>query len=356
MESATIEQLIMGSCIKYKTLFQLISTSYAGSTCTKINLFIDLNSVLKKLYSIDKWGYKSKNKYDMTASIINMCGHYREFFRQIGVSTNIFLIYGLNCPSMNDTYVQGYNNKFIESYIKKKDVNELIESNLEILEMLCQYLPGIYFFNIGTNEVSAMIDYIINKLNPMANGIENIVLTKDVLALQLIPYYNVRVLRPYKTKNGDESFIVDNSNLWNMFCVNYRKCQVPEVLVPNTFFQNILAMTKVPERSIFSTNFTISKLFNIINASLRINFLDANKFYTQEAFNTILPQLDVPCNPTELDMRFRAINCRYQASYILLLEKPEFKYLRLVDLEDPKSVQEIATRYFVDTPLNLNYL
>ena len=41
-----------------------------------------------------------------------MCGHYRDFFRMIGVATNIYIVYGLNCPSVNESYVKGYNEKF----------------------------------------------------------------------------------------------------------------------------------------------------------------------------------------------------------------------------------------------------
>ena len=55
-EKYTLEQLLTGHFIKYNRLSELIGASYAGSNCTKINLFIDLNSLVKGLYSIDAWG------------------------------------------------------------------------------------------------------------------------------------------------------------------------------------------------------------------------------------------------------------------------------------------------------------
>ena len=59
-ERLYIEQLIAGSFVKYNRLSELIFKSFQGSSCTDINLFIDLNSVLKPMYSIDKWTYKSQ--------------------------------------------------------------------------------------------------------------------------------------------------------------------------------------------------------------------------------------------------------------------------------------------------------
>ena len=130
-ERLYIEQLIAGSFVKYNRLSEIIFKSFQGSNCTEINLFIDLNSVLKPMYSIDKWTYKSQGQYEIAATVINMCGHYRSFFRGLGVNTNIYIIYGLNCPNVNNTYVSGYNSKFINSYIKKPDTTAMIEENLK---------------------------------------------------------------------------------------------------------------------------------------------------------------------------------------------------------------------------------
>ena len=44
-EKYTLEQLLTGHFIKYNRLSELIGASYAGSNCTKINLFIDLHRV-----------------------------------------------------------------------------------------------------------------------------------------------------------------------------------------------------------------------------------------------------------------------------------------------------------------------
>lgn len=352
-ERVSIEQMIAGSFIKYNKLNELIPQSYAGSNCEEVNFFIDLNSVLKQLYSIDSWTYKYQNRYGITATVLNMCAHYRDFFRAIGVYCNIYIIYGLNCPSVNDQFVKGYNSKFIEAYIKKQDTTSMIEDNLNVLNLICQYLPYIYFFNIDRCEVSSMIDYIINTTHAKEKNIENIILSKDVLALQLVPLYDARILRPSKTKDGDESFIVDNFNLWNHFIADYRKGKVPINKISNTFFQNILPMTRVPERGMFSI-LNIQRAFHVIDSAINLGFLEPNKFYNQSSINTVLQMLEISCNPIELEMRFKAINSHYQAMYVLPIEKPEFKRLRLVNLEDVLSLKEIISRYFSDIPIDLD--
>lgn len=354
-ERLSIEQMITGSFVKYNRLNELIPVSYIGSNCEEINFFIDLNSVLKQLYSIDSWSYKYRNPYEITATVLNMCAHYRDFFRAIGVYANIYIIYGLNCPSVNEQFVQGYNSKFIEAYIKKPDTTKMIEDNLNILNLICQYLPHIYFFNIDRCEVSSMIYHIITSTHAKEKGIENIVLTKDILTLQLVPELDVRVLRPIKTKDGDESFIVDNSNLWNKFCIEYRKGKEPINRISNTFFQNVLPMTRVPERGIYAI-LNIPKAFHTIDNGVKLGFLDPTKFYSQSSINTVLQMLEIQCNPVELDMRFKSINSNYQATYVLPIEKPEFKRLRLVDLEDIISLKEIVSKYFDNIPIDLERL
>lgn len=353
----TLEQLMTGHFIKYEKMAELISQSYTGSNCNKINLFIDINSLVKGLYSIDAWGYKSVSRYEMSAIILNMCGHYRQFFRRLGVSTTIYLIYGLNCPKSNSTYVSGYNSKFVRSYMKKELITNLIDDNLAILNVITQYLPKIYFFNIGQCEVSSMVAHIIKKSNAIANGFENIVISKDILMLQLVPEYNVRILRPIKNKDGDCSIIVDNSNLWIHFYGFYRKLKsTPIDNIPNNFISNILTMTNVTERGI-SAIFTIPKAMKILSMAIQNGFLDPTKFYNQASVNTALAVMDVSgYNPIEFDMRYKAISTQFQSMYILPIEKPELVDYQLFDLEDVQGLKNIISRYYYNTPIDLDKL
>lgn len=352
-ETYSVEQLVTSSYIKYKKLSELIFSSYNGSNCQIINLFIDINSVLKQLFNGNVWTYKSVGMFEIAASILNMCGHYRSFFKGLGVYSKIYLIYGLNCPKANNVYVSGYNAKFIQSYIKKPDIALSIERNLNALNLICPYLPDIYFFDIGQCEVSAMVHKLISLNND--DKTENIIISKDPLMLQLIPEYDVRVLRPLKNKDGDNSFIVDNLNLWKMYISGYRRCVQPKYTISNTFFQNVLCMTSIPERSMFAI-FNINRVFSIFNVLIQAGYLESNKLYSQAGINTALDLLDINYNPAELEMRFKAINTNYQSTYILPMENPELASPRLVNLKDDQSLKEILAKYFYKHPIELDKL
>jgi hypothetical protein len=203
-----------------------------------------------------------------------------------------------------------------------------------------------------------MIDYLINYTNAKEKGIENLVISKDILALQLVPEHNARILRPNKTKDGgDLSYISDMNNLIKRFCVEYRKGKEPDINISPYFLQNILTMTRLPERSIFgSTKISIPRAIHIIDQGVKNRFLNEGVLYTQSSMNTVLEAMDIPCNKNELEMKFRAINTHYQAAFVLLLEKPEFKRLNFVDLEDSYSLKEIVSKYFDRNPIDLDKL
>lgn len=348
----TIEQLVTGSFVKYNRLRDLIGMSFRGSKATNLNIFIDLYSILKPLYSIDQWSYRYDNILELSSTIINMCGHYRTFFRNMGVYSKFYIIYGLNAPELNNSFVTGYNNLFISSYTKKQDINKMVRSNIEALDMICQYLPGIYFYNIGTNEICGMIARILRSLNDPNS--ESIVITKDIVALELVPEYNVRILRPVK-REEDESFIVDNSNLWDMFMVNYRRCKTPDIKIGTGFIQNLLPITRVPERGMKSV-LNIPQAYNIFVKGLEFKFLDNSKLYSQTSINSVIESLGINCNPTLLEMRYKAINPTFQGLFILTNSNPEFRTINFTDLEDTKSLHYIINQYYSNVPIDIDKL
>lgn len=351
-EKMTIERLIFSSFIKYTKLRELISNSFKGSKATNLHVFIDMYSLLKPLYSIDQWSYRYDNVFELSSAIINMCAHYRTFFRGLGVYTKFYIIYGLNSPELNNSFVVGYNNQFISSYTKKTDINKMVNKNVEALNMLCQYLPGIYFYNIGTNEVSGMIAKILRTVND--TSIESVVISKDVIPLLLVPEYNVRILRPVK-REEDESFIVDNSNLWDKFMVEYRKCKVPEIKIGTGFIQNLLPMTRIPERGLHSI-LNVPQAYNALLKGIQFRFLDNDKLYGQPSVNSVLESLGINCNPSLLEMRYKAINPTFQGLYILPNSNPEYRTINFTDIEDIKSLQYILTHYYSNVPIDIDRL
>ena len=355
----SIEQLMLGNFVKYNTLSDLINRTMRKSNANTLNLFIDLYSLFKPLYSVDNLKYSNKSYLDITAFVLNMVCHYRYFFKYIGVRTRIFIIFGLNTPSTNQNMLPGYNSKFVEDVNIKRDVNNLISKNTEMLDLLCKYIPDVYFFNIGRSEVSSMVYNVMNKFRyHNLKSDESMIITKDILPLQLVPLFNMRILRPSKKNNMDESFIVDNETLMGKFFSFYRKSSNDCVISPN-FISNFLALTRIPERSIRSM-VDIRKAEKMISSCTSMGMIRNDKIYTQSVLNTaleaILPDYNTNLNLSAIDIRWKCINPEFQANYVLPIESPSSVDPILHNLEDNMSLRNIINRYFANNCIDLNRL
>lgn len=343
--------------VKYDQLGLLVMSSYQGSNATELNIFVDINSIIRPLFG--SANYQIKDPLELSSQIINLCAHYRNFFRRMDVVTKFYLVYGLNCPEANNILVKGYNHVFIESYMKRKDVRDMVENNMKALEVLCPYLPGIYFFNVRDNETSAFIHHIIKKLEldnkqkyPLT---ENLVISKDVLCTQLIPECNVKMLRPKKIQGGDQSFIISHDNFWIAFMSKMNNVKIPNICIPDIFISNILAMTRVPERCMSSIK-SIPHAYGIIEKMYTLGYLsNTDKVYNQSSINSVLQIMQVNHNPTELEFRWKAISSKFQAENIIA-NNPAYNVIRCDDLNDIKSLHSIANREYANCPIDLERL
>lgn len=350
----SIEQVITGFFVKYNRLNEIIPIAFKNSNSNKLNIFIDLYSVVKSLYSIDM-KYTYSGRYELSAAILNMCAHYRGYFNQMNVATNFHIIYSTNLNSFMKNSIPEYNSSFFQKYILKADITKMIEENMQALNLLSLYLPGIYFYNVKDFEVSSMIYHIMNYTKSAENGIESIIITKDLLQFQLIPIFNIKILRPSKTKDGDESYIVDMNNLWNMFFIEYRNVKPPIEIINPGFISNILCMTRIPERSL-KPIFNIPQAYKIIKKSIDFKFLDNNIMYHQSVINTALEAQGIKINPDLLVLRYKSINPQFVSQYGLLYYNPEFRYLNFIDLSDRQSLHSVLNQYYWKTPIDLDRL
>lgn len=199
-----IYNILLSNYIGYDRLYSMtIPTLYGDRQDTDtINLFIDLNSFLKRVWDARPYSFRESNV--LAASVINACAHYRNYFwTRHMIKTNIYLVWGYNTPEYQPVE---YNAHFRERVATLSEVQSLIDENIAALEFLCPYLPQIYFIDCNMHEVSAMIYTLVSD-----STIPNIILTKDVYAYQLVAYCpNTFIYRP-KKKHVDGTGIVDNS-------------------------------------------------------------------------------------------------------------------------------------------------
>ena len=242
----------------------------------------------------------------------------------------------------------------------KNDLTGSIVKALKLVNTVVDYIPGVYFFDIGRGEVSSMIVKIIEELNLKNNpAMENMIISKDVIPLQLIPKYKIlKVLRPLKHNGEDKSFIVNHHNLWQKCFEKYMQSTVTNTLgVNEEFFTNILAMTRVPDRSmykVFNTDMTLKLIRDCIDRGL----LKEKTLYMQSTVNNAIRNLDggtTRFNSALLENRWSVINPFFQYKYILPLEYHGSMILK--DLDDVKSLKELVMTFYDEkNPIMLDSL
>ena len=79
------ENIIYGSYVKMERLNPIVFDCFSNTSiasATHLNVFIDLYSVLHSIFSA-KYRTQVPNPTVITPALINMCAHYRSFFKTL---------------------------------------------------------------------------------------------------------------------------------------------------------------------------------------------------------------------------------------------------------------------------------
>lgn len=351
------EDALFGNYIKYARMFELVSNStLSQSNSNSINIFIDVYSLIQPIYRSDRLIY---NDYACLCScIINMCAHYREYFRRNHkVESKIFIVYSKNAPQSSILFETNYNIANILTNTARQDVNKWVEDNLLILNTLVPYLPNIYYIRDDSAEVGVIIDCIPDAIGETS---PNLVISKDPYMCLLAAINKAVIFRPKKDKGQDISYSIDCNSVWDVYRYILRiKRENPITLNPELFPMS-LAMSGARFRSVKSKiNFTTS--INILNTAVS-NGVILNQYIVDSdyALNNIVSSgiiLDTTkVNIHEISLRYKALSLRYQSG--IYRASSSFKLIPSViqDLFDQRAVQEINNTYFKNNPLDLNRL
>lgn len=345
MSNLTIDQLIGISYVRYGKLLSLVQSTYKDSNATELNIYIDLESVMKSLYT-DNLDTKCRN-LALCSNIINMCVHYRQFFRSIGVHTRLYLIYTDNTKGRE--IIPEYNTKFMMSIINKPNLHEYIINSLSYIKVICDALPDIKFYDIGGHEFSGFVKFLMDKFNlNRDSNMVNIAISRDLLTYQLVNY-NCNILRPVKYMGADNSFIVTQFNVWKYFS-DVRKCGDLSKL-PTEYFTYLLAMTRIPERSLYtikSINVAFSMLMNVSSILPPGKKPDGA---IEEVLKKLYPEISY-IEFTAMDVR----NCVINADYTSRIIANDIKYnnINIDNTYNPEDVKLIDSEFFGNDPLDLN--
>lgn len=228
--------------VKYSKLDELM-----GQHCTdittdmKVNLFINIEPVLKKLVASNVNDYlkvrNDEKMYEMISNIINLAAHYRLFFTKNKVYSKVYLY--LNHPfkttyknrSINENYREYYEHRYTKDP-KTSVLANTLETVLPYTKIILEYVDGVHLVEADSIE-SSLVPYVLTR-NQGPNEV-NFVLSTDRYDYQYVNH-GFRVIRPKK----DESYMVTKQNLFHVLKMEEKALN--DIELPAHFYPFVLSL------------------------------------------------------------------------------------------------------------------
>ena len=325
--------------VKYENLVSIINKEFYNSNSTNVNLFVDVHGILVNM----RKNKVTINQYAFIAGLINLAAHYRQFFKtRYQCTTKIWFINAL------DNIIPHYYSK---TFNHNTDV-DAIDDNL--MKQLCNYIPDIMYVTcrVDCSTMAIKISEDEKLIDPC------ILISKDPFEFQICEYENFYVLRPKKYRGQDTSYIVNRSNAVEYYSGDLSYGHEVIKGFDATAMPVLMALWGVPSRKVL-TKFRMPKPIDLLN-----NYIDQYYVYRYpwdiEAFFQQLSEANggsIDRNIFDLINRFKAVDTVYFQS-IAYESLPDYKtdYTGMVNLYDPRGMQDINEKYFKAYPLDLEVL
>lgn len=330
--------LLLSYYIKYEKLSHLCQNRLHGISNRTIDIYIDISDMLKQLYTVPVY---TEKRFLITSSIINVAAHYRGFFRsRYRLHTRIFLVHGTN------------EYKYSEKIDFEKN-NERIFSQLELVRILCAYIPDVYF--VKKDALFPVVAYSLIRVCPIKTL--TLVITKSKFAYQLIggDTQNVIILRPKKTKDGDSSYIVDTNNLYYAYFDSITSTSTIDKMT--TFNPRLISllMTLTNTKSLSSLMPVPTAVKIVENAIVNKSIINGYNSDIDFVYKVLCPNIEKYASLDQIKYRFLSTDLlslfRFYANTAEAMDNTWY-----INCSDPKAFKEISNKYFVDNPLDVNNL
>ena len=348
MQGYPVEAVLYGSFIKYEALNRLVNAEFAGSSATKVNIYIDLQHMFRSAIG----GANVINDNACLAAIaLNYCAHLREYFRKIGVYTRIILVWSSDNSSNNRKFVPEYNCGYLTKMESNYEFKKFIEFNTNILRSIVPYLHEIYYKESPVESgviIKNLIDNIFNDGNP------NIVITNSEYAYQLPCYTPCVVFAKRRANNGEDASISLNYNtaIYH-YIYKLRKKHTDVNDINPIFISTVMCMIGIPKRSVkrIISYGRVSTLLGRLNPQI---YPDTNMIYSQIVGELTGNEM-MSFNFEMFDMRFKCIDLNYQTKMYSFMDDYNDRTF-LTRLTDPDAVKMINNNFFTSNPIDLQRL
>ena len=357
MRYNTLEGILYQGFVKYDRLSRITFETFSETSianATDLNIFIDLYSIMHAIFS-EHNRTVIKDYTAITSCIINMCGHYRDFFKRLQVKTKFYLIFSFNTCDINRKFVAGYNETFNRKTTQIKEFIEVAANNFELLDLLCPYLPDIFFVKSARNyESSVIISHIIDTLH---DGHPNLIISKDLYPIQLCsmhPYTSY--LKPIKYMGEDNSIMIPicekysyRESFWKVVG-GLRKIDYEKFMcISPVNFPLLMALHKFPERDINTITVNITEAIKII-----YNIVESEdiKIIPSQLYSDDFSVRNIPV--AKVESLCNVLDVSFMKQYYSM--DPESKSIKFTNIRDDAALRNIDAKFFSNNPIDFSKL
>lgn len=353
---------IHGFFVTYKQLVEenrIFANIDKWANCSNIDIYIDMNSATKELF------YNKplvNGGAEVASTLLNLCGHYREYYRKFHqCETRFFIIYSINRPKNCVDIFDEYNSPNIMKQMRDPIIYDMITKACSYLDEICKYIPDVFFI-YSDYETSVTIydsiDFRQQKPYP------SLIISKDPLTCSVVAFSdNCLILRPHKSMVSggnykiDKSYFIKQKEIMPHIIHEYTNKNLPiyRELSPK-FIPVIFSLCGLKKRNIsklLNINEAVTSIYNgiqdgsIVNGynhiellydALRIEFFGVSKkeIFDRYVMMDMITQHNTMVNELSLGV-----------------DEYDFK---VVNVEDPERVHFLNNTEFKNCPIYLDRL
>lgn len=369
----TMYNLLLRNYPRYETLrSELIKLFYRKALAVNggVDCYVDLNSYLNCIYSRHE-EYVYDAPLCICSSIINFGAFIKEFFAsRFNITARIFFVYGNSRNPSTTQYCPDYDAHNELDKMAKTNITAYILEDLKGLEMLCPYIPDVYFIKDDSTETAVIMRHMIKYQSSIGRKQARLIFTKDMFAYQLVGICpNTHIIRVVKTKQGDKTYTISYFDFYGKLSKEIGLKRIigegvsPELYsVYMTFAgcrsKNVKALVNYPKAdAMIKDAIAKGNILNGYNASMAVDPMAFKHFFClignpDEGIN---PMIDT----TYLlaSNRFKSLDVIHQQNLYSLNPSSNATITKpLVDQYNPDKLRYINDKMFIKYPLDLNAL
>ena len=348
-----ISNVIYGYYVKYDTLTNLIRTYYNGSDATIIDIYIDVQDILRHIdRHLSKTQLPISNPLVVTSGLINMVAHYRNFFSTRFRCNSRFWLIDSNENVLGSKYFADFRQKALSM-----NMAQIYRMNVQFIPLICNAITDVQYEKTSVDIVTKAIS--IRGIEAEINGrlYPGLLISKDPFTFQATTATDMNVLRPRKNNLGDVSEIISAPFATTAYVNELSRTPYPTTVpIDPEQLSTLMALTRVPSRNIktkYQLNNAIEKLINGYQSGLTTKYpWDQLRFF--ESF--LMANGERNKDPYELVCRLQACDTSIGQALAYQSTAESKLYKGIVNIYDPNGIKEINDTHFKSCPLDLNVL